>query len=215
MKIMKKTSALRTSQKIYTFFKRTGDIICSLLVFIFFGWLILLLMLLVKCTSKGPVFFRQVRLGLDKKPFRIFKFRTMKIDTPKDVPTHLLENPDQYITKIGRFLRKTSLDEVPQVFNIFAGQMSVIGPRPCLPNQEDLIAEREAVHANDVKPGLSGMAQVYGRDTLPINEKARLDGEYVKKMSFWLDIKLIILTAFTAFRGKGEVEGKQDNDDKK
>lgn len=145
--------------------------------------------------------------GKNKKPFYILKFRTVRIDTPKDTPTHLFENPDAYITKIGKFLRKTSLDEIPQAFNIFIGQMSVVGPRPALWNQDDLIKERDKYSANNIKPGLSGWAQCNGRDTLPIEEKAKLDGEYVKRFNVWFDIKIIFKTAFQAFRGKDEVEG--------
>jgi len=201
---------LKLHQKIYLPFKRLLDIICCLLVFIVFGIFYIILAILVKCSSKGPILFKQKRVGKNKKLFNIYKFRTMKVDTPSNVPTHLLENPEQYITKIGKFLRKTSLDELPQVFNIFLGQMSVIGPRPALYNQDDLVQERDKYHANEIKPGLSGLAQVYGRDTLPIPVKAKLDGDYVKKMSIWFDIKLIVLTALSAFRGKGEVEGKQE-----
>ena len=139
----------------------------------------------------------------------ILKFRTMRIDTPKDVPTHLLENPDQFITRIGKFLRKTSLDEIPQAFNIFIGQMSVVVPRPALYNQEDLVTERDKYNANCLRPGLSGWAQCNGRDTLPIDKKARLDGEYVKRFNIWIDIWIIIKTFFQAFRGKDEIEGKK------
>ena len=163
---------------------------------------------MVKCSSKGPVFFKQKRIGKNKKTFNILKFRTMRIDTPKDTPTHLLENPELYITKVGKFLRKTSLDEIPQAFNILAGHMSIVGPRPALWNQDDLIIERDKYHANDIRPGLSGWAQCNGRDTLPIPKKAQLDGEYVQKFNIWFDIKIIFKTAFQAFRGKDELEGK-------
>ncbi len=139
----------------------------------------------------------------------IFKFRTMKIDAPANVPTHLLENPDAYMTKIGKFLRKTSLDEIPQAFNILAGQMSVIGPRPALWNQTDLISERDKYHANDIVPGLSGYAQCHGRDTLPIPDKAKLDGYYVEKFGLFFDIGILLKTVFQAFVGKDEVEGKK------
>ena len=134
----------------------------------------------------------------------------MRIDTPKDIPTHMLENPESHITGIGRFLRKTSLDEIPQAFNIFVGQMSVVGPRPALWNQDDLIAERDKYRANDIKPGLSGWAQCNGRDTLPITEKAKLDGEYVKKFNIWFDSLIVFKTFFQAFKGKDEVEGKHE-----
>ena len=204
---MAKRTFLSTRQKIYLPFKRFLDIICSLLAIIVFSPLYIILAILVKCTSKGPIFFKQKRIGKNKKTFSILKFRTMRIDTPKDVATHLLDDPDKYITKVGRFLRKTSLDEIPQAFNIFAGQMSVVGPRPALWNQDDLVAERDKYHANEIIPGLSGWAQCNGRDTLPIPEKAKLDGEYVKRFNVWFDIKIIIKTFFQAFRGKDEVEG--------
>lgn len=198
---------LRVGQKIYLPFKRFFDIFLSLLVIIVFSWLYLIIALLVKCTSKGPVFFKQKRIGKNKKEFYILKFRTMKVDAPKDVATHLLENPDFYITKVGKFLRKTSLDELPQVFNIFIGQMSIVGPRPALWNQFDLIEARDQNGANSIRPGLSGWAQCKGRDTLPIPEKAALDGYYIQKFNIWMDIKIIFLTAIQAFRGKDEIEG--------
>ena len=208
---MAKRTFLSTRQKIYLPFKRLLDIICSLLAIIVFFPLYIILAILVKCTSKGPVFFKQKRIGKNKKTFNILKFRTMRIDTPKDVATHLLDDPDKYITKVGRFLRKTSLDEIPQAFNIFAGQMSVVGPRPALWNQNDLVAERDKYHANEIVPGLSGWAQCNGRDTLPIPEKAKLDGEYVKRFNIWFDIGIIFKTVFQAFRGKDEVEGKTNS----
>lgn len=208
---MAKRSFLSTRQKIYLPFKRLLDIICSLLAIIVFSPLYLILAILVKCTSKGPIFFKQKRIGKNKKTFNILKFRTMRIDTPKDVATHLLDDPDKYLTKVGRFLRKTSLDEIPQAFNIFAGQMSVVGPRPALWNQDDLVAERDKYHANEIVPGLSGWAQCNGRDTLPIPDKAKLDGEYVKRFNIWFDIGIIFKTVFQAFRGKDEVEGKTNS----
>lgn len=200
---------LSVRQKIYLPFKRFFDIICALLALIVFSWLYIILGLLVVCTSKGGLFFKQKRIGKNKKTFNILKFRTMRIDTPHDTPTHLLENPEQYITKVGKFLRKTSLDEIPQAINILIGQMSVVGPRPALWNQDDLVAERDKYGANDIKPGLSGWAQANGRDTLPIPEKAKLDGEYVKRFNIWFDIRIIFKTVFSAFRGKDEVEGKK------
>ena len=208
---MSKTDFLSTRQKIYLPFKRFFDIVLSLLAIIVFSPLYIILSILVKCTSKGPVFFKQERIGKNKKRFYILKFRTMRIDTPKDTPTHLLENPEQYITGIGRFLRKTSLDEIPQAFNILAGQMSVVGPRPALWNQNDLVEERDKYHANDVRPGLSGWAQCNGRDTLPIPEKAKLDGDYIKRFNIWFDMWIIIKTALQAFTGKDEVEGNTNN----
>lgn len=204
---MAKRGFLSARQKIYLPFKRFFDIFLSLLAIIVFSPLYIIIAIIVKCTSKGPIFFKQERIGKNKKYFKILKFRTMRIDTPKDVPTHMLENPEQYITGIGRFLRKTSLDEIPQAFNIFVGQMSVVGPRPALWNQDDLVAERDKYHANEIVPGLSGWAQCNGRDTLPIPEKAKLDGEYVKRFNIWFDIRIVFKTVFQAFRGKDEVEG--------
>lgn len=208
---MSKKSFLSKRQKFYLPFKRFFDILCSFLAIVVFSPLFIVLAILVKTTSKGPIFFKQKRIGKNKKTFNILKFRTMRIDTPKDVATHLLDNPEKYITKIGKFLRKTSLDEIPQAFNIFAGQMSVVGPRPALWNQDDLVAERDKYHANDIKPGLSGWAQCNGRDTLPIPDKAKLDGEYVKRFNIWFDIRIVFKTFFQAFRGKDEVEGKRNS----
>lgn len=204
---MSKRPFLSIRQKIYLPFKRFFDILLSLLTIIVFSPLYIILAILVKCTSKGPIFFKQERIGKYKKHFKILKFRTMRVDTPKDVPTHLLENPEKYITSVGRFLRKTSLDEIPQVFNIFVGHMSIVGPRPALYNQDDLVAERDKYHANDIVPGLSGWAQCNGRDTLSIPEKAKFDGEYAKRFNIWFDINIIFKTFFQAFRGKDEVEG--------
>ena len=205
---MSKRPFLSIRQKIYLPFKRFFDILLSLLTIIVFSPLYIILAILVKCTSKGPIFFKQERIGKYKKHFKILKFRTMRVDTPKDVPTHLLENPEKYITRVGRFLRKTSLDEIPQVFNIFVGHMSIVGPRPALYNQDDLVAERDKYHANDIVPGLSGWAQCNGRDTNSIERKAELDGEYVKRFNIWFDIRIIFRTFFQALFGKDEVEGK-------
>lgn len=168
-----------------------------------------LIALAVKLDSPGPVFFRQQRVGRGKALFPILKFRTMRTDTPKDMPTHLLQNPDAFITRTGRFLRKTSLDELPQLINILVGQMAIVGPRPALYNQADLIAERDKYGANDVRPGLTGLAQVSGRDELPIPVKARLDGEYVQHITFFGDVKLIFRTVFSVIRSEGVVEGAQ------
>lgn len=187
--------------------KRILDIICSLAAIVCLSILYLPICVIIKCTSEGPVFFRQKRIGKNKKYFNILKFRTMRIDTPKDCPTHLLKNPEQYITKVGAFLRKTSLDELPQIFNIFKGDMSVIGPRPALWNQDDLVAERDKYGANDVRPGLTGWAQVNGRDELPIPVKAKLDGEYAEKISFWFDVKCLFLTIASVVKSDGVVEG--------
>lgn len=205
----KRNQFLSTRQKIYLPFKRVFDIFLSLLSIIVFSPLYILIAIIIKCSSKGPVFFKQERIGKNKKHFKILKFRTMRIDTPKDVPTHMLESPGQYITGIGKFLRKTSLDEIPQAFNILAGQMSIIGPRPALYNQDDLVEERDKYHANEIRPGLSGWAQCNGRDTLPISEKAKFDGEYVKRFNVWLDIGIIFKTFFKMFKDEDEVEGKQ------
>ena len=205
----KRNEFLSIRQKIYLPFKRAFDIFLSLLAIIVFSPLYILIAIIIKCSSKGPVFFKQERIGKNKKHFKILKFRTMRIDTPKDVPTHMLENPEQYITGIGKFLRKTSLDEIPQAFNILAGQMSIIGPRPALYNQDDLVDERDKYHANEIRPGLSGWAQCNGRDTLPIPEKAKLDGEYAKRFNVWFDIGIIFRTFFKMFKDKDEVEGKQ------
>lgn len=167
----------------------------------------LILVLAIKMDSRGPVFFKQKRIGIHKKYFNILKFRTMITDTPKDTPTHLLKNPQAYITRVGKFLRRTSLDELPQIINIIKGDMAIVGPRPALWNQDDLIAERDKYGANDILPGLTGWAQVNGRDELPIKIKAKLDGEYVKKMGFGMDIKCIARTALSVIRQDGIVEG--------
>ena len=169
--------------------------------------LIIILVIAIKIDSKGPVLFKQKRVGINKTHFDILKFRTMKIDTPQDTPTHLLDNPDQYITRMGKFLRKTSLDELPQIWNIFVGNMSIIGPRPALWNQFDLIAERAKYGANDILPGLTGWAQINGRDELPIDIKAQLDGEYVRRKSFWFDVKCFIGTFISVAKSEGVVEG--------
>ena len=161
----------------------------------------------IKMDDPGPVFFKQKRVGIHKTHFHILKFRTMKMDTPHDTPTHLLENPEQYITRVGKFLRKTSLDELPQIFQIFTGKMSIIGPRPALWNQFDLIEERDKYGANDVRPGLTGWAQINGRDELPIDVKARLDGEYVEKLSFLFDCKCFFGTILAVLKSDGVVEG--------
>lgn len=187
--------------------KRMLAVILSLSGIICLSWLYLILIAAVKLDSPGPVFFKQKRIGIHKKSFEIYKFRTMRIDTPHDMPTHLLEDPEQYITRMGRFLRKTSLDELPQLFNILKGDMAVIGPRPALWNQYDLIEERDRYGANDVRPGLTGWAQINGRDELEIERKAQLDGEYVKGLSFLMDLKCFFGTIGTVLRSDGIVEG--------
>lgn len=189
------------------FVKRILDIVLSLAGIIVLGIPMLIISAAVKLGSPGPVFFRQRRFGINKSMFDILKFRTMRTDTPKDVPTHLLSDPTKWITKTGAVLRKTSLDELPQLFNILRGEMSVIGPRPALWNQDDLIAERDRYGANEVKPGLTGWAQVNGRDELPIDVKARYDGEYVKNLSFGFDCKCFFLTLKTVLHHDGVVEG--------
>lgn len=187
--------------------KRLIDIILSMLGLIILSPVFLILIIAIKFDSKGPVLFKQKRVGIHKNHFNILKFRTMRIDTPKDTPTHLLENPDQWITKMGKFLRKTSLDELPQIINIFKGEMSIIGPRPALWNQYDLIAERDKYGANDIPVGLTGWAQINGRDELEIDVKARLDGEYVKKRSLWFDLICFLGTFTAVLRRKGVIEG--------
>lgn len=187
--------------------KRVIGFVLSLVGLIVLSPVFLALMLAIKVDSKGPVFFKQKRVGKNKEHFEILKFRTMRIDTPKDTPTHLLEDPEQWITRVGGFLRKTSLDELPQIINILKGDMSIIGPRPALWNQYDLIAERDKYGANDILPGLTGWAQINGRDELPIEAKAKLDGEYVEKMSFWFDVRCFFGTILSIFRGDGVVEG--------
>jgi O-antigen biosynthesis protein WbqP len=191
----------------YLKFKRVFDFVLSLLALLVLSPVFILLMVAIKLDSPGPILFKQKRVGIHKSHFNILKFRTMRIDTPKDTPTHLLENPQQWITRVGKFLRKTSLDELPQIINILKGDMSIVGPRPALWNQYDLIEERDRYKANDVPVGLTGWAQVNGRDELEIPLKAKLDGEYVLKMSLWMDIKCIFLTAFKILKSEGVVEG--------
>lgn len=196
------------------FVKRVLDIILSLAGIIVLALPLAVISLAVKLDSPGPVFFRQKRFGIHKSFFNILKFRTMRTDTPKDMPTHLLNDPTKWITKTGAFLRKTSLDELPQLFNILAGHMSVIGPRPALWNQEDLIALRDEYGANDVMPGLTGWAQINGRDELPLDVKARLDGEYAKKLSFAFDLKCFFGTVKSVLSHDGVVEGGTGQMDK-
>lgn len=191
----------------YRYIKRIIDILLSGLAIIILSPLLLILCIAIKLDSPGPIFFTQKRVGIHKTYFQIYKFRTMRTDTPKDMPTHMLANPEQYITKTSRFLRKTSLDELPQIFNIFKGDMSIVGPRPALWNQDDLVAERDKYGANDVTPGLTGWAQINGRDELEIPVKAKLDGEYVKKYGFTMDVRCFFGTFLSVLRQDGVVEG--------
>lgn len=187
--------------------KRILDFFMSLCGIIVLSPLLIILSIWIKVDSKGPVLFKQKRIGKDKTYFSIYKFRTMYVDTPHDMPTHLLDDPDAFITKAGHFLRKTSLDELPQLFNILLGQMAVIGPRPALWNQDDLIALRDGYHANDVRPGLTGWAQIHGRDELEITTKAKLDGYYVDHLGFLLDVKCFFGTITSVLKHEGVVEG--------
>lgn len=187
--------------------KRLLDILLSGCGIVVLSPVYLLVALAIVLDDPGPVFFRQKRVGIHKTHFQILKFRTMRMCTPHDVPTHLLDDPEQYITRVGRFLRKTSLDELPQIFQIFTGKMAVIGPRPALWNQYDLIEQRDLYGANDVRPGLTGWAQINGRDELPIAVKARLDGEYVKNLSFLFDCKCFLGSITAVLKREGVVEG--------
>lgn len=189
------------------YIKRLIDLILSGIALLILLLPMLVIAIIVKCDSKGPVLFWQSRVGMHKKTFMMPKFRSMYIDTPANTPTHLLANPEQWITKAGRLLRKASLDELPQIWSIFTGKMSIIGPRPALWNQDDLIEERDKYGANDVRPGLTGWAQINGRDEIEIDEKAELDGEYVEKMSFLFDCKCFFDTILFVLRRKGVVEG--------
>ena len=189
------------------FGKRALDVLLSGLGLVVLSPLFLIISIAIKAEDPGPVFFRQKRVGIHKTYFNIVKFRSMRQDTPHDMPTHLLNDPQRWITKTGRFLRKTSLDELPQIAQIFTGKMSVIGPRPALWNQYDLIAQRDQYGANDITPGLTGWAQVNGRDELEIEEKARLDGEYAQNISFGMDMKIFWMTVKNVLRGSGVVEG--------
>ena len=187
--------------------KRVLDVVLSGLGLIVLSPVFLGTVIAIKIDDPGPVLFTQKRVGKNKKYFKLHKFRSMKMSTPHDVPTHMLDNPDQYITKVGRFMRRTSIDELPQVWDIFVGNMSIIGPRPALWNQDVLVAERDKYNANDVKPGLTGWAQINGRDELEIVDKAKFDGDYVKKISFLFDVKCFIGTIFSVAKSDGVVEG--------
>lgn len=196
-------------KKIYLVIKRILDLILSIIAFILLLIPGAIIGICIKLESKGPIFFKQKRVGKNKKYFMIYKFRSMRTDAPKDMPTHMLNNAESYITKIGGFLRKTSLDELPQIINIIKGDMSIIGPRPALWNQEDLIEERDKYGANDIRPGLTGLAQISGRDELEISVKAKFDGEYVEKVSFLFDVKIFFKTILKVFKHDGIVEGKK------
>lgn len=202
-------------KKKYFIIKRIIDFVLSLLGIIVLSPLFLIFAIIIKIESIGPVFFKQKRVGKNKEYFNILKFRSMRTDTPKDMPTHMLKNADAYITKFGNFMRKTSLDELPQLINILKGDMSIVGPRPALWNQYDLIEERDKYNANDIRPGLTGWAQINGRDELPIKVKAKYDGEYVKKVSFLFDLKIFFLTIGKVFKHEGIVEGEQKKEESK
>ncbi|MEK4482641.1 sugar transferase [Paenibacillus sp. FSL R5-0876] len=192
----------------YVYVKQTIDFLLALIGMLVLWPVFLIIAIAIKTTSKGTILFKQKRLGKNKSEFYILKFRTMRTDTPQDMPTHLLEDPDFFITKIGKFLRKTSLDELPQIINILKGEMSIVGPRPALWNQYDLIAERDKYGANDIKPGLTGWAQINGRDELTIEKKAYFDGEYTIKISIRMDIKCFLDTILSVLKHEGVVEGR-------
>lgn len=198
--------ALTRGQRTYYFIKSALDLLIGIIALVILAVPMLIIALIIKLDDRGPVFFRQNRIGKDQKVFPMLKFRTMRMDTPHDTPTHLLADPQRYITRIGCFLRRTSLDELPQILNILAGQMSIVGPRPALWNQYDLMEEREKYGANQVRPGLTGWAQINGRDELEIPVKARLDGEYIEKFGFLMDVRCFFGT-FGILGGKGVVEG--------
>lgn len=215
------TTATQKRIRTYTPIKRVIDVLLSGIGILVLSPILLLLCIAIKLDSPGPILFTQKRVGIHKSYFRIYKFRTMRTDTPKDMPTHMLSNPEQYITRTGSFLRRTSLDELPQIFNIFKGDMSIVGPRPALWNQYDLIAERDKYGANDVLPGLTGWAQINGRDELEIPVKAKLDGDYVKKYGLGMDLRCFFGTFVSVLRQDGVVEGgtgslhNKENSDKK
>lgn len=194
--------------------KRVFDFIISLIGVIVLSPIILIVALAVEFTSPGPMLFKQRRIGKNNVEFEIYKFRTMRIDTP-NVPTHLLENPEQWITPVGKFLRKTSLDELPQLFNILKGEMSIVGPRPALYNQIDLKEMRTEAGVHKLVPGLTGWAQINGRDEIPLSLKVKLDKEYLIKKSFFFDIKIIFMTALSVIKSEGVQEGKADNNNEK
>jgi len=198
---------IKTEAMPYLKVKRAIDLILSLAVLIILSPLLLIIIVAIKFDSKGPILFKQKRVGIYKTYFNILKFRTMQVDTPKEMPTHLLDSPEQYITNFGKLLRKSSLDELPQIFNIIKGEMSFVGPRPALWNQYDLIEERDKYDANDVTPGLTGWSQINGRDALKISNKAKMDGEYVKKIGLLIDAKCILKTILKVTEKSDIVEG--------
>lgn len=202
------------SKRFFLTIKRMLDIFLSLLALIVLLPFWIIFAIIIKLESPGPILFKQKRIGKNKKNFMIYKFRTMRTDTPKDMPTHMLKNAESYITKFGNIMRKTSIDELPQIINILKGDMSIIGPRPALWNQEDLINERDKYNANDIRPGLTGWAQVNGRDELEIPIKAKFDGEYVEKMSLWFDVKIFFKTIINVLKHDGVIEGKQEQKNK-
>jgi len=194
---------------VYITFKRVIDLVVSLIAIVILSPLMVIIAIIIKLESKGPILFKQMRVGKDKKLFYILKYRTMRIDAPKDMPTHLLKDPKSYITSVGGFLRKTSLDELPQLINILKGEMSIIGPRPALWNQYDLISERDKYRANDISPGMTGLAQIKGRDELEIDEKAKLDGEYARDISLLKDLNLFVKTFYIVLKSEGVQEGSK------
>ena len=198
------------NKKIYATVKRIIDIVFSILGLIILAPVFLIISVVIKLESKGPVIFKQKRIGRYKKNFTIYKFRTMRNDAPKDMPTHMLKNAQGCITKVGNILRKTSLDELPQLVNILKGDMSIVGPRPALWNQDDLIKERDKYNANDIRPGLTGWAQINGRDELEIQTKAKFDGEYIQKISLMFDIKIFFKTIINVFKHEGIIEGENN-----
>lgn len=198
------------NKKRYMKWKRGMDWVLSGIGLVVLSPIFLCIILAIKVDSKGPVLFKQKRVGIHKKYFNILKFRTMRVDTPNNIPTHMLENPEQYITRVGQFLRKTSLDELPQIINILKGDMSIVGPRPALWNQYDLIEERDKYGANDLLPGLTGWAQINGRDELKIPMKAKLDGEYVRHLGFRFDCICFFKTLTSVLKHEGVIEGGQE-----
>ena len=202
-------SVLTLRQKIYLPFKRLFDILFSLIAILLLSWLLLIIGVIVWIDTKAFPVFRQKRIGKNNKEFLILKFRSMHKDTPTDVPTHLLENPERYITRFGKFIRRTSIDELPQLFNIFVGHMSFIGPRPALWSQKDLIEGRTKNSVHLIRPGLSGWAQCHGRDELSIDTKIELDTFYLKKFNIWLDIRILFSSIIKSITEKDVIEGKQ------